>query len=189
MWMFPLFLSLSRCAFSVTPGLRCALTSWGKQQPCGSVVTSRRGDGEEVARRRQKGNSLYRWVGSEAGDRGHTCCLTDTHTHTHKFLIHSETQPLSPPPTSPSLPVKHTLLLSWFYLFCCSFLETWPEAKMQLAGQQVKIKVQWTTYLRTSQPLQRVESKIPNWKTFFTAALSNWSFLIHFSLSDYCDFH
>lgn len=34
--------------------------------------------------RRQLGNSLDRWAGSWAGDRGHTCCLPGVHTHTHR---------------------------------------------------------------------------------------------------------
>ncbi len=107
-------------------------THWlGKQQPCGSVVRSRRGDSEGVARQRQPGNSQDRWVGSGAGDRGHTCCLPSTHT----FLIHSETQPLHQPPCRSLL---HTHLHSWFYLFCCSFLESWPEANCALVVNRFK---------------------------------------------------
>lgn len=93
------YLALLFCPLCAAPivNTRTAMCAhWlGKQQPCGSVVRSRRGDCKGVARRRQPGNSLNRWVGSGAGDRGHTCCLPGAHTHT--FLIHSAAQPLHQP--------------------------------------------------------------------------------------------
>lgn len=96
----PLVLPSPCCSHCERMHVTCAPASWEKQQPCGfgceEPATGLPGDG-------RRGNSLDRWVGSWAGERGHTCCLPGAHTHTHSQFAQKHYLLRQPPPSSVTL--------------------------------------------------------------------------------------
>lgn len=89
-----------------------ALTGWENN----SLVVRLWGVREGVARRQQPGNSPDRWVGSRAGDRGHTCCLPGAFTQTH-----TRTQAHIPNLLRSSTGTSSLLSLDWMHTCSLDF--------------------------------------------------------------------
>lgn len=86
---FPVLLYLFFFHDYFSPAAQRCRDGSGKQQTRGWTVRSRRGDGGQVARRRQMGNSLCRWVGLGTPAAFNTHSHTYTHMHTHIEIPYS----------------------------------------------------------------------------------------------------